>query len=574
MNNIKFFLKSVFNIIIYVNLVEIIIKPMTKLYYCLFIFISALGLQAQEVAWQKDIKSSNQDFLSSLSLTLDGQYLVAGSSIQSSKISSVGSSGGASANNGYDYHLIKLDQQGKQVWEKYFAGDKHDYLGATAPTQEGGFLLAGTSWSGKGLDKKDDSFGGSDIWLIKVDESGTQAWQKTIGTANNEEAVSAIQSTDLGYFVAGNVSSSKDGFGSKDVLMIKLEKTGKIINQLILGGKGLDEVQKIIPTKDGGCLVGINSRSNTTLFSKILPIPVETQNNNQNDKTTSSDKPTSPRESALTNNGEGDYLVVKLDKNGKVEWQKDFGGAEDDRIKTLNNTDFGYLIGGESRSKASGNKTANLEEGTDLWMIALRENGDEIWQKSYNFGNRDIIMSTNEISNANGSETKGFLIGGYTQAEAEVKKDDETFWMLYLDRDGNEQWRKHIKGKSKQKEERLVDAKLNNDGSYILAGTSAPELGQENWKIVKLGDKQVEDLIEKQDIKIYPNPVSDYCYVEIGFDFKEATLSLYDTSGRIVQNLKTKNTVTKISTSALPQGVYILTAKTETKALNTKLIKK
>lgn len=551
---------------------------MIKLYYCLFIFTGTLGLQAQEVAWQKDIKSSTQDFLAPISLTIDGQYLVAGSSIQTSKLSSVGSSGGASQNNGYDYHLVKLNQQGQQVWEKYFAGDKHDYLGTSVSTQEGGFLLAGTSWSGKGLDKKDDSFGGSDIWIIKVDEGGNEEWQKTIGTKNNEEALSAIQTTDLGYFVAGNVSNSGDGFGSKDVLLVKLDNTGKIQNQVILGGKGFDEVQKIIPTKDGGCLVGIYSRSTTSFYSKTLPNPVEPQNNNQpatqTQTQTNTDKPVAPKESALTNNGEGDYLVVKLDKSGKVEWQKDFGGSQDDRIKTLNITDFGYLIGGESRSKTSGNKTANLEEGTDLWMIALRDNGEEIWQKSYNFGNRDIIMSTSAISSSNGNETRGFLIGGYTQAEAEVKKDDETFWILYVDRNGNEQWRKHIKGKSKQKEERLVDALLNRDGTYVLAGTSATELGQENWKIVKLGDKQVEDLIEKQDIKIYPNPVSAYCYVEIGFDFKDATIALYDASGRMVQSLTTKNAVTKINTSVLPQGVYVLTAKTESKTVNAKLIKK
>ena len=65
-------------------------------------------------------------------------------------------------------------------------------------TQEGGFLLAGTTWASKGLDKKDESIGGSDIWLIKVNENGTEEWQKTIGTQNNEEAVSAVQSTDLG----------------------------------------------------------------------------------------------------------------------------------------------------------------------------------------------------------------------------------------------------------------------------------------------------------------------------------------------------------------------------------------
>ncbi|HAO29373.1 MAG TPA: secretion protein, partial [Chryseobacterium indologenes] len=156
-----------------------------------------------------------------------------------------------------------------------------------------------------------------------------------------------------------------------------------------------------------------------------------------------------------------------------------------------------------------------------------------------------------------------------------VQKDDETFWMLYLDGNGNEQWRKHVSGESRQKEERLSDLKLNRDGSIILAGTSATELGKENWKIVKLGDKQIDQLIPKYDIKIYPNPVSDYAYVEIGFDFKETEIVLYDMSGRQLQSLKTKNKVTKINTQALVQGAYLVVIKTDNnKAASAKLIKK
>jgi len=119
-----------------------------------------LGVSAQEVVWQKDIVSSTRDFLSQITTTIDGQYLITGSSIQSSKKQE------STQNNGYDFHLIKLNQQSEQVWEKYFSGQNHDYLSASVPTQEGGFLLAGTSYSVKGLDKKDDSRGGSDIWLI------------------------------------------------------------------------------------------------------------------------------------------------------------------------------------------------------------------------------------------------------------------------------------------------------------------------------------------------------------------------------------------------------------------------
>jgi hypothetical protein len=510
--------------------------------YTLALVLSAfLNFSAQEALWQKDIKSNTQDFLSQVTTTIDGQYLITGSSIHPS----VDSGSSQKQNSGYDFHLVKLNQQGEQVWEKYFSGSNHDYLASSVATQEGGNLLAGTSYSGKGLDKKEDSKGGSDLWLIRLNEFGDELWQKTLGTSSDEEARSVIQTTDLGFFVAGNVQNSTKGYGSKDVLIIKLDRNGKELSQSILGGKGLDEVEKMIPTRDGGALLGIYSRSNLGGSKKT------------------------------ENYGEGDYWIIKLDKNGKTEWEKNYGGKADDHIRTLALTSTGYLIGGESRSERSGNKTVETTEGTDLWLISLNERGEEIWQKSYNFGNRDILMGTSVLHSADDKSSKGILLGGYTQAEGRIQTEDETFWMLYLNQDGNEQWRKHVKGESRKREERLSDIKLNRDGSIILAGTSAEELGKENWKIVKLGDKQLDRLIEKQDIKIYPNPVSDYAYVEIGFEFKEADIILYDMGGRQLQTLNTKNKVTKIITQNLIQGAYLVTIKTDTnKTANAKLIKK
>lgn len=513
---------------------------MKKLYMCALSLCTITDIFAQEVLWQKDIKSSAQDFLSQITTTIDGQYLITGSSIQTDKLRQ-----NSKQNNGYDFHLIKLNQQGEQVFEKYFSGNNHDYLSSTVTTQDGGFLITGSSYSGKGLDKKEDSKGGSDIWLIRINEFGDELWQKTLGSSSDEEARAVIQTTDQGFFVAGSVQNSSKGHGSKDVLIIRLDKDGKILSEQTLGGRGLDEVEKMIPTRDGGALLGIYSRSSISGTKKT------------------------------ENFGEGDYWIVKLDKNGKVEWEKNFGGKGDDHLRTLALTSTGFIIGGESRSERSGNKTVGLEEGTDLWLISLNERGDEQWQKSYNFKNRDILMGMSVLHSADDKSSKGILLGGYTQAEGRIQTDDETFWMLYLDQNGNEQWRKHVKGESRKKEERLSDLKLNRDGSIILAGTSAEELGKENWKIVKLGDKQVDQLIEKYDIKIYPNPVSDYAYVEIGFDFKEADILLYDMSGRQLQSIKTKNRVTKINTQSLIQGAYLVTIKTDTnKTASAKLIKK
>ncbi|WP_370901556.1 T9SS type A sorting domain-containing protein, partial [Chryseobacterium gossypii] len=75
--------------------------------------------------------------------------------------------------------------------------------------------------------------------------------------------------------------------------------------------------------------------------------------------------------------------------------------------------------------------------------------------------------------------------------------------------------------------------------------------------------------------RVYPNPVSDYTYVEIGYDFKEAEILLYDMSGRQLESLKTRNKVTKINTQPLSQGAYLMTIKTDTnKNASAKIIKK
>ncbi|KFF28993.1 secretion protein, partial [Chryseobacterium piperi] len=238
---------------------------MKKLYMSAFSICTILTVSGQETLWQKNIKSSTQDFLSQVTTTIDQQYLITGSAIQTGSSQKV--AGGSNQNNGYDFHLVKLNQQGEQVWEKYFSGNNHDYLSATVATQEGGFLVSGTSYSGKGLDKKEDSKGGSDIWLIRINEFGDELWQKTLGTIADEEARAVIQTTDLGFFVAGNVQNASKGYGSKDVWIIRLDKDGKEISQLILGARGLDEVEKMIPTKDGGALVGIYSRSEAVNMS-------------------------------------------------------------------------------------------------------------------------------------------------------------------------------------------------------------------------------------------------------------------------------------------------------------------
>ncbi|WP_312767724.1 T9SS type A sorting domain-containing protein [Epilithonimonas sp.] len=337
----------------------------------------------------------------------------------------------------------------------------------------------------------------------------------------------------------------------------------------------------MVPTPDGGAVLLIYSTSGKT-DNLNNPDSSDPQINDPRNETTRPEL-TSMVKTFIGKSedgfGNGDYWIVKLDKNSNIEWQRTYGGSGDDRPKTIANTRNGYIVSGESTSWSSGNKKENIKEGTDLWVINLDKSGNEIWQKSYSFGNRDVAMSLDVIRRTNKdnfSEDRGFLLGGYTQAEEKVKKDDEKFWMLYIDINGREEWRKYVEGKQKKNEERLVSARLQSDGSYLLAGTSAEELGKENWKVVKLGDKDLDDLMENRDIRIYPNPVKDYAYVEIGLDFESADIFVYDMTGKVTQQLQTMNKVTKVDTSKLPQGVYIIKANIPTqkdKKLTTKIVK-
>lgn len=563
---------------------------MHKLYSAALYLVSLTALHSQDVRWQRDIPSSTQALMSGLSMTIDRQFLVSGSAIQASGGASSVSGRNTGGGDGYDYHLVKLGQDGAPVWDKYYAGGGHDFLNSTAATAEGGFIIAGTSSSGIGGDKTEASIGGTDAWILKLDGGGAIQWQRTLGTERDDDVSSVVQSADLGYFVSGSIQSYSAGFGSKDAWVARLDKDGNVLNQVLLGGAGLEEVERIIPTKDGGALLCIYSRSGDA--SQML-----TEKQSLLAKIDSQEGGAAGLASGALSKGgggqqhgggmhiktlyakqgagygEGDYWIVKLDKDGKLQWQRSFGGNEDDHVRAVANTSSGYLVAGESRSRASGNKTEAAKDGSDIWTLALDENGDELWQKSFSFGSRDVVMSLDPIRDKEGRD-KGYLVGGYTQAEGQVGSDDETFWMLYIDKKGQEVWRKHVKGKSKKKEERLVAARLSNDGAYILAGTSAEELGRENWKIVSLGDRQVEELVERQQIRVYPNPVEEYCYVEIGEKFKEAAISIYDMAGRVLQSTTTKTAVTRLDTSILPQGAYIITATAEKLKLNSKIVKK
>jgi len=285
------------------------------------------------ITWEKSLGGSGSDYGYSIQQTTDGGYIVAGTSNSTN--------GDVTSNYGfYDYWIVKLDSMGAIVWQKSFGGTQYDVAYFIQQTTDGGYVVAGYSNSTDGDITGNN--GGFDYWVIKLDNSGTMTWQKSLGGSGEDRAHSIQQTTDGGYIVTGK-SSSTDGDvtgnnGGQDYWLVKLDSTGNITWEKSLGGSGSDIGRSIQQTTDGGYIVGGYSNS------------------------TDGD--------VTGNNGWDDYWVVRLDSIGTITWQKSLGGTVIDYGHSiLQTTDGGYVVAGESNS-TDGDITGN-HGSADYWVVKL-----------------------------------------------------------------------------------------------------------------------------------------------------------------------------------------------------------
>ncbi|MFI5172809.1 MAG: hypothetical protein ACHQFW_10485 [Chitinophagales bacterium] len=119
--------------------------------------INCFSQQAPGIEWQNTIGGSDYDYLYSIKQTIDGGYIAAGTS--NSNIS-----GDKTENSlGDDYWVLKLDNLGNIQWQNTIGGNSYDDLSYVRQTDDGGYIVGGTSSSDISGDKTENSLGGYDI---------------------------------------------------------------------------------------------------------------------------------------------------------------------------------------------------------------------------------------------------------------------------------------------------------------------------------------------------------------------------------------------------------------------------
>ncbi|MEO0286250.1 MAG: hypothetical protein ABIM31_05520 [candidate division WOR-3 bacterium] len=181
--------------------------------------------------WERTYGGSDYDKAYSICPASGGGYVVAGYT--------------GSYVTGHDVYLLKIDENGNKVWERTYGGSNYDGANSISPAPGGGYVVAGYTYS--------YGAGESDVYLLKIDESGNKVWERTYGGSNYDEAYSICPASGGGYVVAGFTWSY--GAGYYDVYLLKIDESGNKVWERTYGGGNWDYAYSICPASGGGYVV-------------------------------------------------------------------------------------------------------------------------------------------------------------------------------------------------------------------------------------------------------------------------------------------------------------------------------
>jgi len=267
------------------------------------------------------------------------------------------------------------------LWNHTYSGFRRAEVHSICQTPDNCFLSVGSS--------RDSITGGlSKALFLKTSSSGTIVGQKSVWQGNTV-AYDCKPTLDRCWIVTGYVTVSP---GNENIGIAKYDSAGNQLFGTNLGGTGSNRAYTVSQTPDSGFFVA----GYTT----------------------------------MTNKGDTDIVIAKIDKNGTVQFTKTFGGIGwDCCYALLPANDGGCVITG-------GTVSYGKNGAKDAFLARIDASGSVIWYKVYGDTGDDIAYNLTSTNDG------GYAMVGSTTSFGPGQKA----FLLKTDSLGNYQWHKTAGG--------------------------------------------------------------------------------------------------------------------------------
>ena len=345
-----------------------------------------------------------------------------------------GSLGAQNNGESRDALITKYDNQGNQLWAKQFGSSEFDTIYGIKSDSQGAVYVAGTTEGNLGATKQAE---GADAWVAKYNSDGNQEWIQQFGSDLINSAFALEVDNNSNVYLSGITVRSAPEVVTDDFWVTKYDTNGsrQWFTEFGSSGSAFDEPYAVAVSNDGSVYAGGWTLGNF----------------------------------AGENAGVYDAALAKLNNNGEVEWQRQFGtpdyewtwGVDTDSQNNVYAT--GWTLG----------DLGGVNAGSyDAWLTKYDSSGNQQWLKQFGSPGDDepfdmVIDSQDNI-----------FIAGYTDGNLGGENAGSfDAWVAKYDIEGNQKW---IQQFGTPDFDQAYGITTDSAGNLYLVGVTDGSLGDVN----------------------------------------------------------------------------------------------
>ncbi len=275
----------------------------------------------------------------------------------------------------HDGYLSRIDRLGNYMWAETYGGDQGEIFWSIVHAPDGNLMLVGNTWS--------FGAGRSDAYVVRVNTKGEMIWQRAYGGTADDYGYVAVDSDDGGFVLAG---TTEGPHGRTDIHLLKIDGNGEKLWERIYGGDGWDFAYGMAQTHDGGFIIVGNTTSWYGGQSADVYV-LRVDRNGERIWEKAYGGPDADTGLEVVQAGDGGYIVagytyslglraylLKINEGGDKIWETTYRGSSAHSI--VRSWDGGYVVAGGIAGAGS----------RGMYVLRIDEQGAQLWDETYEGG--------------------------------------------------------------------------------------------------------------------------------------------------------------------------------------------